>query len=214
MKDFDIVAQFDQESKVIPFMKIFLGLFLLVAMMIHSHLDPSPLNLLWPDEGIHNWLGLPGALAAGFLIEIFGWCGILIPLFLLILGHKKTIPPWQAFVLDMAVVMLLTIGVAQLMITPMGNMARITGILGTISSTQLEPFPGRLITILLVVGFIVRYSKHFLLNFQFFLMIQNLGTLLFVLLIEFRKIGTKKLANWMDGLRNNFLHYRQHQNIK
>ncbi len=204
MKDFDTIAQVDQESKVIPNVKIFLGLILLVAIISHNQLDPSPLNLLWPEEGIHNWLGLPGALVSGFLVETFGWCGILIPLFLLILGHKKTISLWQAFALDVAVIMLLTIGAAQLMISPTANVARITGILGTISSMQLEQFPGKLITILLVFGFIVRYSKHFLVNFQFILMVQHLGVLMLAIFVEFKRFGKKKLGKLDGRLKEQF----------
>jgi hypothetical protein len=175
-----------------------LGLLLLAAMMSHNQLDPSPLNLLWPDEGIHNWLGLPGALASGFLVEVFGWCGYLVPLFLLLLGHKKTIRLWQAIFLDIAVIILLTIGIAQVIDASDAYVARITGYLGVISSVQLAHFPGKLITILLAAGFIVRYSKHFLLNLHFILMLQQLGALLLVVMAELERFGKKKLGK-LDG---------------
>jgi len=198
MKDFDTVTSTDHQSKAIPYVKIFSGLILFVAMMSHNPSDPSPLNLLWPDEGIHNWLGLPGALVSGFLIEFFGWCGYLVPLLLLLLDHKKTIRLWQAIFLDIAVIMLLTIGIAQIIDAPDAYVARITGILGVISSMQLAHFPGKLITILLAVGFIVRYSKHFLLNLHFILMIQQLGALLLVVMAELERFGKKKLGK-LDG---------------
>ena len=192
MKEFDTVAQTDQESKVIPYVKIILGLILFVAMMSYNQLDPSPLNLLWPDEGIHNWLGLPGALVSGFLIEIFGWCGFLLPLFLTVLSHKKSISRRQAVLLDIAVIMLLTIGLAQLMMSPDARLASLTGILGIVSNIQLEQFPGKLITILLVAGFIVRYSNHFLLNHHFIEMMQHLGAVLLAVLVQFGGFGKKE----------------------
>ena len=41
--------------------------------------DPTFLNLRYPKDGIANWLGYPGALAGGSLVEAFGWAALLVP---------------------------------------------------------------------------------------------------------------------------------------
>ncbi|MFI5400898.1 MAG: DNA translocase FtsK 4TM domain-containing protein [SAR324 cluster bacterium] len=41
--------------------------------------DPTFINLRYPKDGIANWLGYPGALAGGSLVEAFGWAALLVP---------------------------------------------------------------------------------------------------------------------------------------
>ncbi|NQU63002.1 MAG: DNA translocase FtsK 4TM domain-containing protein [SAR324 cluster bacterium] len=190
MKDFEIVAQTDQESNTIPYLKIYLGLVLLIALISYDRLDPSPLNLLWPSNDIGNWFGLPGALVSGFLNEIFGLCGFLVPMFLLVFSHKKTINRRQAFLLDTAIIMLLTIGLSQIIQTPV---AELTGLLGAISNAKLENFPGELITILVISGFIVRYSIHYTPNLQFIVMMQHFWAILLLVSVKIGGIGKKLL---------------------
>ena len=43
-----------------------------VALATAEFVDPTVFSPLTPPEGIHNWLGLPGALIGGSLLEIFG----------------------------------------------------------------------------------------------------------------------------------------------
>ncbi|MCH2297298.1 MAG: DNA translocase FtsK 4TM domain-containing protein [SAR324 cluster bacterium] len=66
-----------------------LGLFWMLAMLSADFRDPTFFNPLYPAEGLHNWLSLPGALLGGSMIEIFGPVALLTPwLFLRII-----IPP-------------------------------------------------------------------------------------------------------------------------
>ena len=48
-----------------------LGLFWMLAMLSADFRDPTFFNPLYPSEGLHNWLSLPGALLGGSMIEIF-----------------------------------------------------------------------------------------------------------------------------------------------
>ena len=56
-----------------------LGLFWMLAMLSADFRDPTFFNPLYPAEGLHNWLSLPGALLGGSMIEIFGPVALLIP---------------------------------------------------------------------------------------------------------------------------------------
>ena len=56
-----------------------LGLFWMLAMLSADFRDPTFFNPLYPAEGLHNWLSLPGALLGGSMIEIFGPASLLIP---------------------------------------------------------------------------------------------------------------------------------------
>ena len=42
----------------------------MVALATAEFVDPTVFSPLTPPEGIHNWLGLPGALIGGSLLEI------------------------------------------------------------------------------------------------------------------------------------------------
>ena len=56
-----------------------LGLFWMLAILSADFRDPTFFNPLYPAEGLHNWLSLPGALLGGSMIEIFGPVSLLIP---------------------------------------------------------------------------------------------------------------------------------------
>ncbi len=51
----------------------------LLAVLGFAPQDPTLTNLRWPKDGISNWLGYPGALAGGTLVEAFGWAALLLP---------------------------------------------------------------------------------------------------------------------------------------
>lgn len=201
MRDFETATQTDQGSNTIPYVKIILGIILLITLFSHDQLDPSPLNLLWPVDDIGNWLGLPGALASGFLTEIFGQCGFLVPVFLLVFNHKDTINKRQAFLLDSAVITLLTIGLSQLAQAPD---VQLTGLLGTISNIHLEQFPGKLITILIVAGFVVRYSRHYTPNLHFIVMMRHSGLILLAATAYSQKTGKTILSKFGVRLERQF----------
>ncbi len=178
MKVFNQALKSDHKQSAVPTLKVLLGLFLLIGMVSQGRLDPSPLNLLRPAEGIENWFGLPGALAAGFLRDLFGICGFLAPLSIIFLKHNEKLKSWQAVLLDTALIVLLTIGLAQFSFSPNVQPALSAGLLGAIANVHLHQFPGKLITLLVVAGFSARYIKHYQFNRHFFTMIGQLGALL------------------------------------
>jgi len=51
----------------------------LAAVCSFAPLDPTFTNLRLPKDGIGNWMGYPGALAGGSLVELFGWAALLLP---------------------------------------------------------------------------------------------------------------------------------------
>jgi 4TM region of DNA translocase FtsK/SpoIIIE len=50
-----------------------------VAICSFAPQDPTFTNLRYPKDGIANWLGYPGALTGGSLVELFGWAALLLP---------------------------------------------------------------------------------------------------------------------------------------
>jgi len=201
MKVFDQDLQPDLKQSRFSSLKIILGLILLVAMISQGRLDPSPLNLLSPAEGISNWLGLPGALVAGFFLDIFGWCGFLFPLSILLLKHRPQLSPRQAVLLDTMFILLLTIGFAQLSSSPDEQSSRFTGLLGSISNIHLHEFPGKLITLLIVIGFGVRYARHYQFNRQLFVSGGHFGALLLVLGNIIQRTVGKRMGNVGEKLK-------------
>jgi hypothetical protein len=75
------------EGRAMEWLSRRLGLYLglafalasLVALLSFAPQDPTFTNLRFPKDGIANWLGYPGALAAGSLVEAFGWATLLLP---------------------------------------------------------------------------------------------------------------------------------------
>ena len=51
----------------------------LLAVVSFAPQDPTLTNLRYPKDGIGNWLGYPGALLAGSLVEGFGWAALAVP---------------------------------------------------------------------------------------------------------------------------------------
>ena len=64
-----------------------------VALATAEFVDPTVFSPLTPPEGIHNWLGLPGAMIGGSLLEIFGPPTPLLFWFLIPLSR----PHWHPF---------------------------------------------------------------------------------------------------------------------
>jgi len=203
MKVFNKAIKNRQKPGALSYLKVIVGLILLLSLVTQNRLDPSPLNLLWPAEGISNWLGLPGAILAGFLVDLLGWCGYLVPLSLLAFVHKNGLNRWQITILDSASILLVTIGLAQLTSQADAQLGRMTGLIGVISNIYLEEFPGKLITILIVVGFIVRYASHYRVNWHFVVMLRQSAAILMLVLMSLDRF-TEKRFGW---LRKRLGHY-------
>lgn len=166
MKVFDQVPE-NQERRfrlLLPYAKSILGILVLVALLSYSKLDPGLLNLLSPSAGIHNWLGMPGALVAGFLMDFCGFSAMLLPVFLTVLDHQDHVTRPQAVLLDVSMICLLIIGVAHLVAVFSYPVIRLTGLLGDMATIYLQRFPGSLITLLVVFGFVLRYARYYRFN--------------------------------------------------
>ena len=172
MKVFDQEVHPDYRKSKGQSLKVLLGLILFTAMISQHHLDPSPLNLLRPTDGVSNWLGVPGALTAGFINDLLGWCGFLLPLSLLLLTHTEILNRRQIVLLDSTAIILIAVGMGQLFADVDYN--PVSGLVGTISFRYFGQFPGKLITLLVVTGFLVRYAKHYQLNLHFLIMLSQM----------------------------------------
>ncbi len=203
MKVFNKAIKNRQKPEMLSYLKVIAGLILLLSLITQNRLDPSPLNLLWPAEGISNWLGLPGAILAGFLTDVFGWCGFLVPMSLLALVHKNGRNRWQITILDSAAILLVTIGLAQLASQADAQLGRMTGLIGVVSNIYLQEFPGKLITILIVVGFFVRYASHYRVNWHFFVMLRQSTVILMLVLMFLDRFAQKRFSR----IRKRLGHY-------
>lgn len=65
-----------------------LGVFVLLLLFFQGPLDPTPINALWPEGGVWNFLGLPGSLFAGLLLDLWGQCAYLFVAILLFLSRR------------------------------------------------------------------------------------------------------------------------------
>lgn len=161
--------------------KSLFGLFILVAITSRSPLDPTPLNLIWPFNGMQNWLGLPGALISGFLFSVFGWSALLIPFFLVLLQHDKQVRGWRAFFLETLTILLLIILFSLLFPDINEQVVKFTGLWGYASHYALSPLPVRLVSILLIAGYLVRYFRKYRLNPLLFNIVSQFVAFIFFL---------------------------------
>ncbi len=90
------MVEFDPEDlnavplpRPVELIQVGLALLLLVMLLFQGRNDPSPLNLVSPLGGIHNGLGLPGSLIAGFCFDAFGRCAYLFPLWMLFIKGNQ-----------------------------------------------------------------------------------------------------------------------------
>ncbi|MCP4754237.1 MAG: hypothetical protein GY866_25400 [Proteobacteria bacterium] len=171
--------------------KIAFGLVVIVAVLSNGALDPTPISLVWPVDGIRNWFGLPGALFAGFLIDAFGWCALVIPFFMIFLRRNRPLSVWKVFLQDALTIILLVILISLFFPKGDQNLVEYTGFLGYVSNTSLISFPGRLLCLLFLVGYIFKYISNYGINPLFFLILYQAVRLL---LLSLRKLGSKTIV--------------------
>lgn len=163
----------EQYEKSTPFSKsdlirVFAGLLILTALLSRNPFDPTPFNLLWPLGGIRNLLSLPGALLSGLLFDLFGWTSLFIPAFLLVLRIKSPGKKVRILFLNSIDFLLLVSFVA--LCFPSGNqyIALFTGFWGVIASDALLSFPGRLISILITLLYLIKQTQEYRINLKIF----------------------------------------------
>lgn len=139
-------------------LKLLLGIFILVSLLSYSALDPNPFNLFRPADGISNWLGLPGALLAGFLFDFFGLASYIIPVQLILLARNDSIFQPKHFIPDLleflVLVSLISLIAANLEI-PMG--IKETGMWGIVSFEGLSKFPGTTYALVILLSYQLVY---------------------------------------------------------
>ena len=142
------------------------GLLILLALISRSSLDPTPFNLLWPYDGVKNLLSLPGALLSGLLYDLFGWCALVIPIYLLLLKSKDPVKKIRQSIVN-TLYFLLLVGFVALCF-PVGNrfLGEITGFWGTVASTALLSFPGRPVSLILISLFLIGNITDYRFNLQ------------------------------------------------
>ena len=143
-----------------------IGLLVLLALISRNSLDPTPFNLLWPHGGVKNLLSLPGALLAGLLYDLFGWCALIIPIYLLLLKSREEARKLRQSSFNLLYFLLL-VGFVALCFPP-GNrfLSEITGFWGTAASTGLLSFPGRPISLILTSLFLLGNITEYRFNLQ------------------------------------------------
>ncbi len=124
-------------------LKLLLGVSILVSLLSYSALDPNPFNLFRPVDGISNWLGLPGALLAGFLFDFFGIASYIIPVQLILLARRHSILQPKHFIPDLLEFLVLVSFISLVSVSlkvPTG--IKETGMWGNVSLEALSAFPG------------------------------------------------------------------------
>lgn len=143
--------------------KLGIALLVLLSLVSHHPMDPGPFNLLMPFDGVHNWLGLSGALLSAVIIDFLGWLGFTIPLFLIFLtGKTRAFKPLR-FIPELLEILALTALVALLLPVEGVESLPWVGIWGHVSAKTLNAFPGReyALAILAVYQWLYIRNKRF-----------------------------------------------------
>lgn len=142
------------------YLKVTLGVFLLLALATRHPLDPSPLNLLVPANGIHNLMMLPGALIAGFLTDSIGLTAYIIPLSLLLFAKKgKKIKPLRFIPVTIAIMAFATLLSLLIKDSP-ETLMEVTGIWGVNARSALIIFPGLIPSLLILSAYLIMFSRE------------------------------------------------------
>lgn len=85
-------TQSSQQTSIQPvssIIRVLFGILVLITLVTQGEFDPSPFNPVWPAQGVSNFLGLFGALFAGFLFDFFGFVAYLIPITFLVFQNRQ-----------------------------------------------------------------------------------------------------------------------------
>jgi len=144
--------------------KAIAGLLILVSFLTYEVSDPTLTNLLWPIHGVNNAFGVMGALFSGIFFNWFGTSAFLIPCRLIFLrrkvGKKKLIASLENLFTILIINILISLFIAQ----GSTGLVEYTGLWGYAANSYLVEFPGRLLSLLLVSGWLIRYANHYQIN--------------------------------------------------
>lgn len=150
---------FKQQPDYLGFSKVFFALFVLVSLATQGIYDPTPSNPVWPLGGIKNWLGIIGALVSGGLFDIFGETAYLIPLVLIFLQYKRKAPVLIVILYELVVFSSLSLLLALILPTT-EEVIFFTGLWGYSGYSILGIFPGKTLSVILLLIFSFRVGKH------------------------------------------------------
>ncbi len=185
------------------------GLLSFVTLFSYEVFDPSPLNLLQPIGGIQNWLGLPGALYAGFIIELFGLFAFALPV-LTVFTRPRFGQSGFKVVLMTFVEIFLLVSCASLLIQGESHLlVQYTGIWGVLSNQSLIKFPGLIISLVIIFFYQFLFIRFFYFNNTLFVVLWKLSwiVILFTQKIYLRfkgdiiRLWRFGSINWMIPLR-------------
>ncbi len=158
--------------------KITSGLMVFAALASFSRLDPSLFNLLSPQGEISNCFGLPGALLAGLINDIFGQMAFLIPILMVFASSKNGIVSWKTTVSIILELFLIVTLVSFVLSKANAELTVYTGLWGHVSNASLsDPF-WKNVSLVIILGY----------QLLFFRLIR-LNPILLVVLFELFKLG-------------------------
>ena len=139
-----------------------LAALLLTASLLSFHpFDPTINNLMTPLGGVRNWLGLPGALIGGSLVEWAGAASFLLPLLIVHwCFNRRARPRWRSFAFHSAALLLIAASLHGLLVnSPLPDPSG-PGLLGWAAGRWLESTVGsQLGGLLLVAGLAYALTK-------------------------------------------------------
>ena len=141
--------------------KLLAGLGILISITSRGNLDPTLFNLLTPAEGVQNWLGLPGALLSGVLIDGLGKMSLLLPLYLLFVRNVSEAGVFQILRRNIVTALLITSLVSSLMTDTDTQIVQITGLWGLATNQAIVTVFGQIPSFCLIVGLIVVHNYGF-----------------------------------------------------
>ncbi len=168
--------------------KIAFGLVFFVVLVSHDSFDPTPLNLLWPADGVKNWLSLPGALASGLLFDILGLSAFMVPAFLIFLKLKDETAKWRACVRYLLTVFLFNTLFSLLFIEGSHLLNPYVGFWGYLSNIHLMAFPGRWLSLLVILGSLIRFFRFYRIDPLLFMVLLQLSIFVFAFFQNFSSI--------------------------
>lgn len=137
-------------------LKILICILFFIVLGSYHPADPSPFNLLWPANGLHNWFYLPGALFAGFFHFLFGFTAFLFPAFLLFLKPRREKAEVVSLFLGTMFIIMINMFLSLCFVKESSLLLKTVGSFGFVAHKSLTDFPGRLVSLLFLSGYLIR----------------------------------------------------------
>lgn len=169
-------AQFYTNKRDI--IKVIAGMLMFISFVTYGVNDPTPANLLWPNSGINNAFGILGALFSGLFMNWFGLSAFLIPGSLILLRRKDKTRYFAGSFENLFSMLIIFILISLFFSQNSSELIEYTGLWGYAANSNLVEFPGRLLSLLIVIGWFVRYIHRYQLNPVIFVALGHLFLIL------------------------------------